>query len=227
MTLPLEEEESNDMVNLITFDGDKHSSTTWSLTNDPVMGGQSKSTFTISDTKTAIFDGHCAIVPKLKAPGFCNAKSKLMDGLHFRKLPDISAFSHLVLKVRSSTPEYKGFKVSLAADTWNPQFDSYKANFMVPAGDDFQLVAIPWEKFSNDWSAYTGDCDTTDPRGKVHHCCDKDHPDVCISKKNLSDINQVGLWAEGHEGQFHLEIESISGGNISTDDNGEITVVSM
>lgn len=27
-------------------------------------------------------------------------------------------------------------------------------------------MAIPWDSFSNDWSSFTGDCDTKDPTGK-------------------------------------------------------------
>ena len=53
-------------VVLVTFDG---SSTDhkWHVTNDPVMGGQSKSTFAVEDG-VGKFSGTCAVVPFLKAP---------------------------------------------------------------------------------------------------------------------------------------------------------------
>ena len=50
----------------------------WKVTNDPVMGGQSKSTFVVGKdgagaANVGLFAGDVAIVPSLKAPGFCNA----------------------------------------------------------------------------------------------------------------------------------------------------------
>ena len=48
-------------------------------TNDPVMGGRSKSTFSVGDDgagnhNIGLFSGDVAIVPSLKAPGFCDAE---------------------------------------------------------------------------------------------------------------------------------------------------------
>ena len=50
----------------------------WKVTNDPVMGGQSKSSFVVGKdgagaANVGLFAGDVAIVPSLKAPGFCNA----------------------------------------------------------------------------------------------------------------------------------------------------------
>lgn len=202
---------SNDyQVDLVTFGESDKTYRKWRDMNDPVMGGLSTSTFLINNG-VAVFNGTVQIVPSLKAPGFCNAETELS----FKKYEDLSAYSHLMLKVRSDTPDYKGFKVSFAADTLNPQFHSFKANYDVPAGSDWSYVAIPFTDFSNDWSPYTGDCDTKDPTGKQHYCCSSDHPDVCVTSKNLKDIIQVGLWTEGAQGDFHLEIERIGAGNPS------------
>lgn len=214
----------SEAVQLVTFDGAKGTTFEFSVVNDPVMGGLSKSTFTV-ENKMAVFDGTVAIVPKLKAPGFCNAKSNLLKSWHLNHFNDASAYTHLVLVVRTTTPDFKGYKISFAADTLNPQFYSYKANFDVPAGDgdEWQTVKIPFSSFSNDWSAYTGDCDTTDPRGKVHHCCTKEHPEVCPTTKNLADISQIGFWTEGHAGDFHLEIQSVGAGNA----DAEVGVVAV
>jgi hypothetical protein len=195
-------------VDLVTFDGSK-TDVEWRDMNDPVMGGLSKSTFVVKDGM-AIFNGTVEIVPQLKAPGFCNAETKLT----FKKFADVSSYSHLMLKVRTPK-DFKGFKVSFAANTLNPQFDSFKANYDVPVGSDWSYVAIPFNSFSNDWSPYTGDCDTKDPTGKQHVCCSSDHPEVCPTAKNLRDIIQIGLWAEGVQGSFHLEIERIGAGNPS------------
>lgn len=119
-----------------------------------------------------------------------------------------------MLKVRTTSPDYEGYKVSFAADTLNPQFKSFKANFKVPAGDDFTWVSIPFvPNFSKDWSPYTGDCDTLDPTGTQHQCCVSGDEDVCVTTGHLKDITQIGIWTEGHEGDFHLEIERIGAGN--------------
>ncbi len=183
------------------------------------------STFTVKDGM-GIFNGTVAIVPKLKAPGFCNAQTDLLQGkplhLHVAKFNDASAFTHLVLTVRTTTPSYKGYKVSFAADTLNPQFRSFKANFVVPKGSEWQRVAIPFDKFSKDWSAFTGDCDTVDPpRGgsRKHVCCTPETSDVCPTPSNLKHIMQVGIWTEGHAGDFHLEIKSVGAGRAHVSDD--------
>merc|ERR1712048_1517110 len=42
--------------------------------NDPVMGGQSKSSFSVSDNK-GIFEGEVKVVTFLGSPGFCNLEA--------------------------------------------------------------------------------------------------------------------------------------------------------
>jgi hypothetical protein len=120
-----------------------------------------------------------------------------------------------MMRVRTSSPEYAGFKVSAAARTLNPQFKSFKSNFTVPVGNEWTTVAVPWTSFSNDWSPFTGDCDTKDPTGKQHHCCSADHPEVCATAKDLKAIEQLGLWTEGVSGNFTLEVAWIGAGNAS------------
>ena len=84
----------------------------------------------------------------------------------------------------------------------------------MPAGDYFSTVRVPFPSFSCDWSSYTGACDTKDPGifGKQHYCCTDKHPEKCPSKAALSGITGVEVWADGAEGNFHLELESISAG---------------
>merc|ERR1719326_2708876 len=102
------------MTFLATFD-DKEKATTWNWhdVNDPVMGGQSKATWKIMNG-IGIFDGETKIVPKLKAPGFCNAET---DDL-VKTAPAASKWiaDSILLKVRSTMP-YAGFKFSFAAGT--------------------------------------------------------------------------------------------------------------
>lgn len=62
---------------------------------------------------------------QLKAPGFCNAETSNI----LKKAPDVSSFigGSLYIRARSST-DYSGFRISLAANTLNPQFASYKVS---------------------------------------------------------------------------------------------------
>ena len=82
----------------------------------------------------------------------------------------------------------------------------------VSAGQAFQTVKIPFNHFSIDWSAFTGECDTVDPNGERHVCCSKEHPEVCPTAENLKQIKFLSIWAEGVAGAFHLEIQSIGAG---------------
>ena len=84
----------------------------------------------------------------------------------------------------------------------------------MPSGSDFATVKVPFPSFSCDWSSYTGDCATKDPGmfGRQHYCCSDKHPEKCPSKDALSGITGVEVWAEGAEGAFHLELESVSVG---------------
>merc|ERR1712137_654654 len=99
--------------------------------------------------------GKCAIVPSLNAPGFSVAETT--DGFGITKKGiDASGKSHLVMDVRSSIA-YDGFKISLAADTLNFQFASFKANLDIPVTDDFITISVPFSEFSNKWSSATGE----------------------------------------------------------------------
>jgi len=204
-------------LKLATFDGAKATSASWKDTNDPVMGGSSTSSFHVTNNKTGLFNGTCAIVGFLKAPGF----AKIVGSGQFA---DITGYDNIALRVRSSTPDYQGFKVSFAAPgiprTSLYGGSSYKAGFQLNGGD-WQLIEVPLTKFSYDWSGYTGRCDTKDPAsvfppssGKQHYCCDKSglkpsKPEVCVDSKFLSKINDIEVWAEGVHGDFNIEIDWI------------------
>tara|TARA_B110000285_G_scaffold71577_1_gene82506 strand:- start:710 stop:1060 length:351 start_codon:yes stop_codon:yes gene_type:complete len=112
--------------------------------NDPVMGGKSTGTWTLnSDEGYGIFDGEVVDVPSLSAPGFIKTAA---DGT----FKDVSADfdGDLVLSVRSKTPEYKGFRVTLVSNASSAAYacssggslpssgGCYKAKFSVPETDD-------------------------------------------------------------------------------------------
>ena len=80
----------------MSFDGTS-TDRTWRVTNDPVMGGRSESTFT-KVNNTGVFDGINKIVPSLDAPGFCNAAASLGGEI------DLSAYVALLLLFHSNNP---------------------------------------------------------------------------------------------------------------------------
>jgi len=192
--------------NLVTFDGAQGTTFMFTELNDPVMGGKSTGAWSLGDGY-GVFDGEVVDVPSLKAPGFIKAAA---DG----KFPDASLYAggSLVLLVRTSTPEYKGFRVSFASGTLAPSYacagggsipfsgGCYKAKFSVPAGADFTTVKIPFAAFSDKWSPATGEQTTT---------CTQD-ADVCPTAQKLAGIKRIEVWAEGALGKAHLEIKAIA-----------------
>ena len=208
------------VVPLVTFDSDPATGDRkWNVMNDPVMGGQSKSTYQQEGT-VGHFAGLCAIVPFLHAPGFC--KIETSNGLFDKpKFADASAFinGNLYIEARSTTASYAGYKVAFSAkNTTRPRpgmhhaAPSFKADFMVPAGTAFSTIKVPFSNFSVDWSEYTGECDTKDPTGEQHICCSAAHPEVCPKSHHLSALTGFQIWAEGKEGNFDIELKSISAG---------------
>jgi len=175
---------------LANFDG-AHS---WYALNDPVMGGQSTSNLEIVGNE-AIMNGTVAIVPALSAPGFVVLQSSNGATEEFENL---SGSSHLEIKVRSFV-DYPGFKISVAADTFNWQFASFKANFDLVSNGELETVMIPWSAFSNEWNGATGE--STCPADK----------DCTPADDQLDRISNVGFWLEGSEGDFEVEVVSIKG----------------
>ena len=89
------------------------------------------------------------------------------------------------------------FKVCFAADTLSVQFKCFKADFNISKSDDFQTVVVPFADFSKEWSQSTGE-----PTGKAPP-----------TAKNLKDIADLQIWAEGHAGKFDLAIKEIRANN--------------
>jgi hypothetical protein len=117
------------------------------------------------------------------SPGFSFLQTTNGLGV-FGYANDASDFTHLLLTFKSYVA-YEGFKVSIAADTLNPQFKCHKADVNIPVStDDFITVAIPFTDFSNNWSAYTGEPIKT---------CSQDSS-VCLTSTNLKHISQVCMF---------------------------------
>lgn len=213
-------EQGEDQVTLATFDKAKGATYSWRAMSDPVMGGRSHSSFEVEGSE-GHFKGTCAVVPKLKAPGFCKVgtqHSLFSPPPHFA---NASRFSEgaLYLDVETTTPEYEGFMVAFgAANAKHPPGamhhspPSFKAGFRV-TGTARTIVKVPFSSFSVDWSDFTGRCDTKDPNnGYQHHCCSAERPDVCPAADNLDKISSLEIWAEGVAGDFDINIFSIGAG---------------
>merc|ERR1712190_541848 len=152
-------------------------------------------------------DGEVVNVPSLKAPGFIKAAA---DG----KFPNIADFidGSLVLTVRTSTPEYAGFRVTFVSGGVSASFSCagggslpfsrgcYKQKFRVPAGSDFVEIKLPFNTFSDKWSSYTGE--HTEECAKTK--------DVCPTADKLGKIKRIEFWGEGAPGKLHLEVKSVS-----------------
>jgi len=191
---------------LVTFDGAQGTTFDFKALNDPVMGGKSTGTWAVNNG-VGVIDGEVVDVPSLSAPGFIKAAA---DG----KFPDVSsAFGgNLVLTVRTSTPEYAGYRVTFVAGATSASFacsaggslpfsrGCFKAKFSVPAGSDFTQIKIPFSDFSDKWSSATGEQTTT--------CAQSS--DVCPTASKLSKIQRIEFWGEGASGNLHLEVQSLS-----------------
>merc|ERR1712048_728964 len=191
---------------LVTFDGAKETTFEFKELNDPVMGGKSTGTWSLGDG-FGILDGEVVNVPSLKAPGFIKAAA---DG----NFPDVSAFldGSLVLTVRTSTPDYAGYRVTFVAGAASPAFSCagggslpfsrgcFKQKFNVPAGSDFVEVKLPFNTFSDKWSSATGE----------HNAECAKEKDVCPTAAKLAKIQRIEFWGEGAAGKLHLEVKSVS-----------------
>lgn len=202
---------------------------TWSEQNDPVMGGQSTGNFTVvkaGEDSHALFQGDVKNVSFLHAPGYCRITT-IFPGGH---TVDASEYKdgalQLVVKNGQHTlpgSEYAGFKVAVSSPKaarhhgGHELFGMYKANFefgkigpVFPIGHGWDAIIIPFSAFSSDWSDFTGECKTKDPDGYQHKCCETGQEDICPSTAGLGKINGLSVWAEGVEGEFQLQVKSIS-----------------
>lgn len=208
-------------VPLVTYDGADSTGalTDWFALVDPVMGGQSTGTWTLNaDEKYGSLDGEVKDVPSLSAPGFVTAGA-------LASFPDASSTidGGLVLKIRSSTADYTGFRVSFAAGAMSPSYSCaggggipgsrgcFKADFSIPESDEFVEVFVPFNSFSDKWDSATGDATTT---------CAED-ADVCPTADKLKGIQYIEVWAEGVDGVINVDLAGISARADSTADLAE------
>ena len=130
-------------VPLATFDGEANH--TWSVENDPVMGGQSFSNFTVITDEAAgktvgEWIGQCRIVPSLGAPGFTIA---LTESPALSTFPSAADEDGLLVTMRNVAGNITKFKAAFCDTKTNPyrcQFGTYKAAFMMPHTNGLHTV---------------------------------------------------------------------------------------
>lgn len=167
----------------------------WHSENDPVMGGQSSSSFAVGDG-FGIYKGSCRIVPKLSAPGFTIAMTETPLKGHF---PDVSSMDGLLLGLRNAGGNITSFKVAFCdsrVNWWRCQLQTFKAAFDLPASGDFKEVFVPWSEFSDKWDASTGKHTAEEPP----------------TASSLRSVTQLQLWTEGVLGDFEVHVKYIKAG---------------
>ena len=99
-------------------------------------------------------------------------------------------------------------------------FGMYKADLSTAKsttqGVGWTILRLPLTAFSSDWSDFTGECNTKDPDGYQHKCCDYNRSsglpwkEPCPTFVGLESIIGLSVWSEGVLGEFSIEIKSIS-----------------
>jgi monofunctional biosynthetic peptidoglycan transglycosylase len=120
----------NSEIEIFNFNS-KNSSGNWRIINDVVMGGISKSSFTIKEDGTAVFEGKLS--PDNNG-GFASARTEL------EKLDD-TEYSGVIIRAKGDGNIYNiRFRTNLDYDGI-----SYQAKFK--SSDQWQEFKIPFDKF--------------------------------------------------------------------------------
>lgn len=180
-------------VAIATFDGEKATTRKWQPVNDPVMGGQSKSTFAVDgEKKLGEWVGEVKIVPFLRSPGFCTLQTPgLFETADF---PDLSGTEGLVARLRQSIPDgLSNFSMMIRTKKSSSPEEAYSAFFT--AGVDMSDNFVPWDSFA---------------------CTRRGQPVPGCPALNtqLADLGSIGFSTSfpGKAGKFAVELEALSAG---------------
>jgi len=189
---------------IVTFDGAKATTFNWYTSDDPVMGGSSKSAWQLENNRGS-WAGQVKIVSFLGAPGFCSVGSYGYNGDWSSVGVDGSAVVHLRIN-----PRNKGMPNAQTLTHFALQFHSSKAGgykkgeFACPMTIDLKApwgvskaIKIPFSSCSQSWRGQ--------PEGGP--------PTI----EQLASINRIrfstGAFSKGKEtgyaGHFDLELERV------------------
>lgn len=144
------------------------------------------------------FRGEVVNVPKLQAPGFIKAQTKIE--IFHKEFPDISSCKAIYLEAKANA-EYDGYRFAFGTKRSGCAFFTagFKSHFSVPVSKEIGRIEIPFNLFS--------DC-TSDSTGKQTKTCST-HPEVCPDAQTLRNVRTIALWAEGAAGTVSLDVKSI------------------
>lgn len=181
------------IVSLATFDGASGTTHPWETVNDPVMGGQSTSTFKMDPPRAlGIWDGEVKIVPFLKAPGFCNLQA---PGLNKKAdFPDASGTEGIVVMARemnSAGLTHFNVQIMTKGAVHGFQQGVFTGNFTM--SDTMESQFIGFDKFQCSW------------RGEKVSWC----PEL---RTQLAEITNIGIGTAfpGTAGKFFVEVANIT-----------------
>lgn len=181
----------NGDIRIESFDNPQHR---WFPLNDPVMGGQSKSTVNVQND-LGVFEGEVKDVSFLGAPGFIKMETR---GGNF---PNVSMCKALRINLKSRN-DYNGIRVTLGthhADTAQPYVRGYKAHIVNAPMNKFGDVVVKFSEFSDNWDPKTGNIIVSCQENVKH----------CVDETTLEDFTTFSFMGEGVDGKVHLEIKSI------------------
>ena len=167
----------------------------WKEMNDPVMGGESRGTFSVV-SGVGVFRGHVVNVPFLQAPGFI--QSRTIDHIPY---PDVSSCQSLQLEVKAET-DYDGYRFSFGR-THAPGGKRFAFGYKVTMGKvdsgTWRNLTYPLSDFTDYWDDATGDAIRT-CQEEARYC-----PDV----RTLRNLGTMAIWGEGKAGNVSLAIKGI------------------
>jgi len=181
------------VVPIATFDGGSKTTWPWQTVNDPVMGGQSTSTFHVDSARSlGVWEGEVRIVPFLKSPGFCNLQA---PGLYkTAAFPDLSGTQGMVVRARetnaSGITRFNVMLMTSGAKHFLKQ-GVYTANFVL--NGDMEDHFLPFSSFTCTW------------RGQKVTWC----PSLSTELGKVTNVG-VGTAFPGPAAKFHVEISSLS-----------------
>lgn len=191
-------DEDEDIL-LVSFDSDP-TEHPWTTINDPVMGGASTSTITVS-SGLGVWEGEVRVVDFLGAPGFCTLRTgDLGEVQHF---PDPTGTDYLAIWMEEAS--------GLPVETFSAQISVRGVTdpehmYQAKLSDEYccgMSCQVPWSVFELSF------------RGQKI-----DGPAL---SENLDKISSIGLGTAGTAGEFSLSINSFSGAFSGMSCNEEYT----
>jgi len=188
---------SAERITLATFDGAKDTTLPFVPVNDPVMGGQSTSTFTLESNK-GIFEGEVRVVTFLGSPGFCmlTAPGYGQPSIQF---PDISGTDGIQIAMDQTKEE--------GLTNWDVTIQTKTSENATLFGDAFWQGTFKFESGKTSYfvpySAFT--CLS---RGTELSNCG-------TLSTQLDELTKIGIGTDGVAGPFRAELTSIQAASSS------------